>query len=288
MRERKVFKKDGLLHIRFDYDRELVNLVKGLPERRWNREDRCWTVPEEHVVAVVELLRDAGFVFDEDTLRLYKERRTESELTVSQLNLKVRNALYAAFPGPVWVVGEILGFQKSAHKEVVDFRLAERREDGSVVAEVPAVLFPDVRALIERKLERAGNPFRLEDELAVRVLVQVDLKVDWGEYRLIVQDLDVNYTLGEVARRREEIVRKLTKAGLIDKTSPSRFLRFPCGWASSRASTPTRRRMFCGPCGNRALPSALRSTGPGSRAPIPRLRSSTPWTGSGRGRRSST
>lgn len=214
---RKVFERGGVLHIQFDFDRDLVNLVKGLPERRWDREKRCWTVPVQHVVAVVELLRGVGFSFDETTLRLYEEQRTNtSGLTVSQLNLQVRNAIYAAFPSPLWVMGEILGFQKSAHKEVVDFRLAERREDGSIVAEVSAVLFPDARLLIERKLAQAGNPFRLEDEVKVRVLVQVDLKADWGEYRVIVQDLDINYTLGEVARRREEIIRKLTKEGILD------------------------------------------------------------------------
>lgn len=228
MAQRVVYQKDGLLHIRFDYDQELVNLVRGLPERRWDKQSRSWTVPAQHVVAVVELLRGAGFSFDEATLRLYEERRADSSgLTVSQLNLQVRNALYAAFPGPVWVVGEILGFQKSAHKEVVDFRLVERREDGSIVAEVPAVLFPEARTFIEQKLSQAGNPFRLEDEVKVRVLVQVDLKVDWGEYRVIVQDLDINYTLGEVARRREEIIRKLTKEGIIDLNKSLPFPALP-------------------------------------------------------------
>ena len=225
MAQRVVYQKDGLLHIRFDYDPDLVNLVRGLPERRWDKANRCWTVPTQHVVAVVELLKGAGFSFDAATLQLYQERRADTGgLTISQLNLQVRNAICAAFPGPVWVVGEILGFQKSAHKDVVDFRLVERREDGSIVAEVSAVLFPEARAYIERKLSQAGNPFRLEDEVKVRALVQVDLKVDWGEYRVIVQDLDINYTLGEVARRREEIIRRLTKEGIIEL---NRSLPFP-------------------------------------------------------------
>ena len=226
MPNRKVYEKEGILHIQFEYDPRLVDLVRGLPERRWNRSSRTWTVPARYVVTVVDLLREEGFSFDEATLRLYEEERARDSagLTVSQLNLQVRNALQAAFPGPVWVVGEILGFGKNAHKEVVDFLLAERSDDGSIVAEVTAVLFPEARAFIEGKLARAGSPFRLEDEIKVRMLVQVDLKVDWGQYRVIVQDLDIDYTLGEVARRKEEIIRKLAREGLLER---NRSLAFP-------------------------------------------------------------
>ncbi|MGY4706522.1 exodeoxyribonuclease VII large subunit [Candidatus Bipolaricaulota sp. J31] len=226
MSVKKVYEKEGFLHIQFDYDKRLVDLVRGLPERRWNRSSRTWTVPKQYVVTVVDLLREEGFSFDEATLKLYEEERARDSagLTVSQLNLQVRNALQATFPGPVWVVGEILGFKKNAHKEVVDFLLAERAPDGSIVAEVTAVLFPETRAFIEGKLARAGNPFGLEDEIVVRLLVQVDLKVDWGQYRVIVQDLDIEYTLGEVARRKEEILRKLAREGLLER---NRSLAFP-------------------------------------------------------------
>lgn len=222
---RKVELSGDHLRIRFEYDPRLVNLVKSLPERKWVPDEQFWKVPKEHVVAVVDLLQGEGFAFDEAARKLYEDHRSSAgqDLTVSQLNSRVRTALRQAFPTSLWVVGEIQGYGKSAHKNIVDFRLAERRDDGGIVAEVNAVLFPEAHSLIERKLSRAGNPFRLEDEVKVRVLVQVELKVDWGEYQVMVQDLDINYTLGEVARRRDEIVRKLTKEGLIDRNKSLLF-----------------------------------------------------------------
>jgi exodeoxyribonuclease VII large subunit len=222
---RKVVCDGGYLRIQFDFDPRLVELVRGLPGRHFDREEKSWTVPKEHVVAVVELLQDKGFSFDEAARKLYEDHRSSAgqDLTVSQLNSRVRTALRQAFPTSLWVVGEVQGYEKSAHKNIVGFRLVERRDDGRIVAEVNAVLFPKAHSLIERKLARAGNPFRLEDEVKVRVLVQVELKVDWGEYQVIVQDLDINYTLGEVARRRDEIVRKLTKEGLIDRNKSLPF-----------------------------------------------------------------
>lgn len=221
---RKVAEDGEYLRIQFEYNPRLVQLVRALPESRFDREQRLWRVPKAHVVSVVELLQNEGFAFDEAIQRLYWEKKAQSQdLTVSALNAQVRAALTAAFPQPVWVVGEILGYEKNAHKERVEFHLVERRE-GRIIAQVEAILFPEERDLIEGKLAQAGYPFRLQDEITVRVLAEVDLWVREGLYRLIVRDLDIHYTLGEAARRREEILRKLAKEGILER---NRSLPFP-------------------------------------------------------------
>jgi exodeoxyribonuclease VII large subunit len=119
----------------------------------------------------------------------------------------------------LWLVGEISGFNKSAHKKHVGFSLVELSPSGERTAEVHAILFGDVRRSVEAKLAAAGDPFRLEDEIQVRLSVRVDLFDSWGQYRVRVEDLDVAYTLGEAARRREQIVRRLGEAGLLDRNS---------------------------------------------------------------------
>lgn len=222
---RKVEQAGDYLLIQFEYDARLVKLMRALPESRFDWERRLWRVPKDHVVPVVELLEKEGFSFDEATQKLYAERRREGaqHLTVSELNARVQGILAQAFPIPIWVVGEILGYDKNAHKERVEFHLVERRE-GKIIAQVEAILFPEERAWIEKKLEEAGRPFSLTDELTVRVLANVDLWVREGVYRLVIRDLDVNYTLGEAARRREEILRKLTREGILDR---NRSLPFP-------------------------------------------------------------
>jgi exodeoxyribonuclease VII large subunit len=223
---RKVEQSGDYLLIQFEYDARLVQLVRALPESRFDREKRVWRVPKDHVVPVVELLEKAGFSFDEATQKLYAERRREGiqHLTVSELNARVQSLLAQAFPTPIWVVGEILGYDKNAHKDRVEFHLVERRE-GKIIAQVEAILFPEERILDRGKSWSAQErPFALTDEIVVRVLAQVDLWVREGVYRLVIRDIDVNYTLGEVARRREEILRKLTKEGILGK---NRSLPFP-------------------------------------------------------------
>jgi exodeoxyribonuclease VII large subunit len=243
----------GALWIRFPFDRALVDRIKTLPNRRWNAADRYWWVPEADVVLLVDLLQGDQFGFDAATIDLYFRMGGTAELappaadrgptlpglfdeppqpdsagpapragesgdyTVAQLNERVRALIEAAFPSAIWLVGEIAGFNKSAHRRHVSFELVERAETGEATSKIPATLFGSTRQSIEGALRRAGDPFRLEDEITVRMLVRVELYVPWGQYRVVIDELDVNYTLGEAARRREEIVRRLTEAGLAER-----------------------------------------------------------------------
>jgi len=244
----------GSFEIRFGFDRRLVDIVKSLPSRRWNPTHKHWSVPEDHVVSVVDLLEPEGFGFDAATRDLYRAvggsraldavpRQPElfptadgpgavdtdptDDYTVTRLNDRVQAVLEGAFPAPIWVVGEISGFNKSAHKRHVTFHLVDRDEGGRAKAEVSATLFEGTRREIETKLAAAGDPFALEDEITVRLRARVELYAPWGLYRIVVEDLDLAYTLGEAARRREEIIRRLTEAGLVDLNTSLPFPELP-------------------------------------------------------------
>ena len=229
----------GSLRIRFAFDRRLVDLVKTLERRRWLAEERVWSVPDGDVVALVDLLQPEGFKFDDEVRKryladggakpLFEEAASAGgdDWTVGRLNGAVRAALEAAFPAPLWLTGEISGFNRSRHKRHVSFSLIERDAAGEQASQVAAILFENTRREIERKLAAAGDPFRLEDEVQVRVRVRVDLYEAWGSYRVEIEDLDVAHTLGEAARRREAIVRKLTAEGLLERNASLPFPRLP-------------------------------------------------------------
>jgi exodeoxyribonuclease VII large subunit len=253
--------QDGI-EIRFAFDRRLVDLVKTLPNRRWNAEGKYWRVPDTDVVLLVEMLARERFLFDDATRRLYRARggvmplgadpepsdpglpglfdaqvsvsiaasrqnaaeAVSSDYTISRLNREVRAVLESAFPAAIWIVGEISGFNKSAHRRIVGFHLVERDDSGRSLSEVNAVIFEETRRDVERRLAAAGDPFRIEDEVTVRVRARVELYEAWGQYRVRIEDIDLQYTLGEAARRREEIVRRLTEEGLAER---NRSLAFP-------------------------------------------------------------
>jgi exodeoxyribonuclease VII large subunit len=217
----------GSLRVRFPFDRRLVELLKSLPRRRWHADDKVWVVPEGDVGLLVELLQPEGFAFDDDVRRRYADgggtrsvpTASSDHWTVGRLNREVKAALTAAFPQAIWLIGEISGFNRNRHKKHVGFSLIEREATGEQAFQVQAILFDGVRQELERKLEAAGHPFRLEDEVEVRMRVRVDLFDAWGAYRVQIEDLDLTFTLGEAARRREEIVRKLAEAGLLERNA---------------------------------------------------------------------
>lgn len=244
----------GMFCVRFPFDRQLVDLIKTLPNRRWHAGERYWSVPERDVVPLVDLLHPRQFRFDSATVEQYRGLGgslpltdpleapkpaaqvrglfdgpdtatgaplpgTTDDYTVSVLNQRVQAVIADAFPRPVWLVGEISSFDRNAHKRHVTFQLVEKLDDGSTSSSIDATLFHESRRAIERTLAASGDPFRLEDEITVRMQVRVELYVPWGSYRVIVEELDVHYTLGEAARRREEIIRRLTEAGLAGKNA---------------------------------------------------------------------
>jgi exodeoxyribonuclease VII large subunit len=227
----------GSFQIRFPFDRRLVDLVKSLPRRRFLPAEKIWAVPDGDVVALVELLQPEGFTFDDEARTRYatlggaKALRTSHDsaapadsiaadhYSVGRLNREVKAVLEAAFPQAIWLVGEISGFNRARHKKHVGFALIEREATGVQAFQVQAILFDGARSEIERKLAVAGNPFQLEDEVEVRVRVRVDLYDAWGAYRVQIEDLDLAFTLGEAARRREEIVRKLRTEGLLERNA---------------------------------------------------------------------
>ena len=227
----------GAFRVRFPFDRRLVELLKSLPRRRWHAVDKVWIVPDTDAVLLVDLLQPEGFTFDDEAQRRYADGggaravRTappaSENWTVGRLNREVKAALTAAFPQSIWLAGEISGFNRSRHKKHVGFTLIERDATGEQAYQVQAILFDGVRQEIERKLLAAGQPFPLEDEIEVRVRVRVDLYDAWGAYRVQIEDLDLTFTLGEAARRREEIVRKLAEAGLLERNAALPFPALP-------------------------------------------------------------
>jgi exodeoxyribonuclease VII large subunit len=52
------------LLIRFPYREDLIDVVRTLPDRRWDPAHKVWTVPAGHVDSVVTTLIGRGFTMD--------------------------------------------------------------------------------------------------------------------------------------------------------------------------------------------------------------------------------
>ncbi|RVU44094.1 exodeoxyribonuclease VII large subunit [Lujinxingia sediminis] len=219
------------LRISFPYDRELVAVVRTLPDRWYDKHTRSWLVPLEHLAFVISKLEAHHFKHSEDLRSYCADNQSqarelpapalptvpEGTLTVAQLNHQARLALRERFAEAVWLVGELQDFDKNRASgyRTFFFDLVERPYAGaSEVARIKAVLFEDDRRRVEEALRQSALDVRLRDGLAVRVLVKIDLYPQNGRFQVIVQDVDPRYTAGELEMNRERAFRALEARGV--------------------------------------------------------------------------
>jgi exodeoxyribonuclease VII large subunit len=136
----------------------------------------------------------------------------EPTYTVSQLGAELRDLLREAYAA-IWVAGELqrLTLRPNGHRY---FELVEKGEGDRVVGKLDAVIWKGDFARIAPVLAHHGQALR--EGVAVRCRVAVDFYPPHGRLQLQVKEIDPIFTLGELARRRQETLDELARLELLD------------------------------------------------------------------------
>lgn len=142
----------------------------------------------------------------------------EEYLSISQLNRFIKDVLNAGFPQPVWICGEIQGYDRNKDKKHVFFDLVEKDAGTSdIVAKIGVVIFAQSKSAIDNILKQSENAFSLKDDIEVKFSCRVDFYGPHGAVRLIVESIDPIYTLGKLAQERQKLIKALKENGTLDK-----------------------------------------------------------------------
>ena len=145
-------------------------------------------------------------------------------LTLFELNHLIREILESNTDETYWVQGELsegrVGFGNHFYGELV-----QKNEKGDkLLAKARVTCWENVYNMLSLR-------FRHQTGESLRAGMQVLLKVtinfhEQFGYSLNIRDIDPNFTLGDMARRRKEILRQLEADGTIDdnKTLPMPLL----------------------------------------------------------------
>lgn len=147
------------------------------------------------------------------------EQENSLEVSLEDTVLRLSDYLSAVdmvikqtFNHRVWVKAEIRNLSsKSGHYY---FELAEKDDDGKVIASCRGNLWRFKAARVLAKFERAtGMP--LDRDLTVLLKVSAGFHAQYG-FSLTIEDIDPSYTLGDLARQYAEMVDRLTGEGLLN------------------------------------------------------------------------
>ena len=156
-------------------------------------------------------LRSAGLDSRSESLAGY---------TVSQLGAEIQDLVREAWSS-VWVVGEVSRHRESAAGHHY-FDLVEKGEGDRIVGTLSAVIWRGEWARIRGVLERSAS--ELGEGVALRCRIGLDFYPPGGRLQAQVREIDPEFTLGELERRRRETIAELEAGGLVER---NRRLPFP-------------------------------------------------------------
>lgn len=134
--------------------------------------------------------------------------------TLHELNAHVRTLIEEGMDGTYWVQGELMegreGYGGHFYGEMVE----KSEATGNIVARARITIWARTYSILALRFRReTGQSLRA----GLRVLMQV--RVTFNElygYSLNVFDIDGTYTLGDMAKRRQEILQRLEADGIIN------------------------------------------------------------------------
>ena len=139
---------------------------------------------------------------------------SDFQLSLSEYLNTVQEVIRVAFDEPVWVKAEIRNLSiKGGHYYL---ELAEKEEDtDKVIASCKATIWKFSAAKIVLKFERESG-IELSRDLNVLIKVKARFDPQYG-FSVNIEDIDSSYTLGDIARRYQQILERLTNEGLVNK-----------------------------------------------------------------------
>ncbi len=137
----------------------------------------------------------------------------EQSLTLLELNTLVKRSLEQCMPDEYWIEAELSEVHSNSGHCYLEFVQNDERT-GRSMAKARGIIWQQTFALLKPYFEDTTGQ-RFTSGIKVRVLVTVNFHEVFG-YSLIVLQIDPAYTLGDMALKRQQILRQLEQDGIIN------------------------------------------------------------------------
>ncbi len=148
----------------------------------------------------------------------------KKHFTLLEVARSIEKTIREKFTGRYWVKAEIAKlnyYPKSGHcyPELVE------KKDGKVLAQMRSTIWASYFNAITRKFNQATKE-ELREGMTVMLLAKVEFHPSHG-MQLNVLDIDTDYSLGQMAREKNETIARLKKEGIFDSNKKIAFPLLP-------------------------------------------------------------
>jgi exodeoxyribonuclease VII large subunit len=138
----------------------------------------------------------------------------QEPLGLFELNRQIRMIVQAGFPGTVWVVAEISDYSVNRNGHCY-LELIEKEPDGNkILARSRATIWASAYRMLRPFFESATGQELMP---GIKILVKADIEFhELYSISLNIRDIEPSFTVGDLARKRQMIIRKLQEAGIFE------------------------------------------------------------------------
>ena len=142
------------------------------------------------------------------------KKMMDEVLTLYELNSLVHEVIEANFDDEYWVTGELSDVSTPAFGGHFYGELVQKDEETDrIIARARITCWARTFGLLRLRFQKESGE-TLRKGLQVKLLVQVNFHEQYG-YSLNILDIDSTFTLGDLAKRRREILQQLEKDGIL-------------------------------------------------------------------------
>lgn len=154
-------------------------------------------------------------------------------ITITELCALLQKLVKVPAVTDVWVVGELSDFSLRGGHCYAD--LVEKDDEGKPLAKMPLRIWNYLFQSLNAKFAH-GTGMPLANGIKVKVCVSPSIHKLYG-LSVVASDIDPAYTMGDLLRRRQEIIDRLTREGVIDLNRSLQWVDVPARLAV--ISSPT-------------------------------------------------
>ncbi|MDD4428772.1 MAG: exodeoxyribonuclease VII large subunit [Paludibacter sp.] len=134
--------------------------------------------------------------------------------SLSQLTRFINQVIKVNFESPIWIKAEISELREASNGHCYLEFIEKDPDTDTLIAKMKANIWANTYRMLKPYFESSTGQ-QLHAGIKVLVSVTVDFHDVFG-LSLNIRDIDPTYTLGELAKRRQEIIRQLEKDGVME------------------------------------------------------------------------